>query len=250
MIGTHAESSSKNRFPCAQRVAQVCLALLLTAALGCSEEKQRPQGLLDAEGKPVGNVAPNRAATPESSPVERPPEALPSPFGDGQQEGEVAVAAAAAEPEPEEKRDLAAELKALIGQPTSCLDLDKVANGGGSVTIRVTASVAPSGRINRATVSATGQASEALRCIERLVLNGSLEGPIENAPLSVSAENVVEAVRVAPTKAPQAVEQARPAPATIAQPADGVELAAPADDVELAAPPEDDEPVELAQPAD
>jgi hypothetical protein len=251
---THAKSSPKQGLSRALRFSRLFLAACAVAgtlcATACSEEKPRPQGLLDAEGNPVqgGPARPIAAAKPAQEAV---PGALPSPFGEDQEQAEGAIAAAAPATEKEkEERDLAAELKALVGQPTSCLDLEKAAAGGGRVSIRVNASVLPSGSISRASVSAVGQNSEALRCIEQLVLGGSLKGPIEGAPLSVSTESVVEVVKVSPPVAPKPVEVQQRAPATIAQPADGVELAAPADDSELAQPPDEDEPAELAQPAD
>lgn len=249
MNRTHAASNSRDRLPRAYRVARLGFGVLLLGGIACSEEPPRPRGLLDAEGKPLEGVQPRSAApVAPATEQERAPEALPSPFGDGQEQAEGAVAAAAPEAEKREERDLSAELKAILGQPTSCLDLDKVATGGGNVTVRVIASVMPSGSINRASASAAGQDGAALRCIEQRVLSGSLKGPIEGAPLAVTAESVIEAVKVAPP-APKTVEAPRPAPSTIAQAAEGAQIAAPADDVELAAPP-DDEPVELAQPAD
>jgi hypothetical protein len=97
--------------------------------------------------------------------------------------------------EEEKKRDLSAELRDALGRPTSCLDLAKAAEAGGKLSIRVSAYVAPSGRITRASVSAQGQPDESLRCIEKQALAVRMQEPIEDAPRRVDATIEFEVLR-------------------------------------------------------
>lgn len=217
------------------------LALILAAGpLGCADDPPpRPRGLLDAEGNAVETNAarPARAEPRQRAPAEEapaappPPAALPSPFRDEEQAVETKGPQAERTVEQEE-RDLSAELAKLVGQPVQCLDLDKVAGSGGKIEIRVRAMVAPSGRITRASATAPGQAREATKCIESRVTAGSLRGPIQDAPRSVSSETEIEVVRAESqtVSTPPSDESVRSRSyANQAQPAEGVIYAQPAD---------------------
>jgi len=109
-------------------------------------------------------------------------------------------------PEDKPERKLDEELKAALGQPTDCLDLQKIVDGGGKLVVRVGAYVGPSGRITRASVSAPGQPSSTLACIERRAVAIKMRDPIEDAPRLVQTELSFEVARAqapAPIPAPQ-----------------------------------------------
>lgn len=110
-----------------------------------------------------------------------------------------------------EKRDLSAELKAALGEPIDCLDLSKLPPTGGKISVQVGAYVGPSGRISRASVSASGQPSSTLACVEKRALAIKMQDPIDNAPLLVNASIEFEITR-APTPAAPAPTPPPPAP--------------------------------------
>jgi hypothetical protein len=100
---------------------------------------------------------------------------------------------------PATPRDLGSELRAALGTPTDCLDVETAANLGGSLRVTVRAWVSVTGRVTRA--EASGSAPESVRsCIADRAEALSLTAPVEGAPRAVSAELVfgVQAERPPP----------------------------------------------------
>jgi hypothetical protein len=213
---------------------------LLGLMVGCSEAKPKanPRGLLDPSGNPREPAAVARASAqaPEAAPGFQP---LPSPFDKGSASNTgsatdkpVAAPADAAPAAP--KRDLSAELLALLPAPAECLDLAKAAQTG-KFTLSVGAMVMPGGSITRVTARAPGQSTESMRCVEAKVIRRALAPDVPDAPVQVQASLPVEvftqavprgaaAPIAAPSEAPP--ELARPENGEVAQP-DGNDFAQP-----------------------
>ena len=200
---------------------RACWLLVVVASAGlaaCSDTPapaRRPQGLLVGEEVPRGSTEvklPNPPAAQQNAPP--PPRSLPSPFSgsarnpaeltsdaavikleDAGDAGDSGDAAAQAGP----PRDLPSELRALLGQPTGCLDLAAAEAGGGKITISAVAHVSPTGRVTRATVDAPNQPASALRCFEQRLTSGTLKGPIPNAPVEITTTLAIE-ISVQPTQ--------------------------------------------------
>lgn len=192
-------------FRCAHGCSVIAVGVAGLWLVACSEPPQpvrRPQGLLPGEEVPRGPVQlPNPAPAPTTPPPQQ-RSALKSPFepaapnpgalarDGGPDTGSVADADAAALAGP--PRDLPAELRGLIGQPGSCLDLAAAEAGGGKLTISATANVSTTGRVTRVKVDAPNQPASALSCLEKRIASGSLRGPIPNAPTEITTTVVVE----------------------------------------------------------
>lgn len=195
----------------------VAALVLGTTACDTPQPARRPQGLGPGEELQRGRVPvalPNPAPTPPTPPSPAASKsALPSPFaqaapnpgalmpqgGDdaGAQGSEDAGADAGAGP----PRDYPSELRALLGQPASCLDLTAAESSGGRLTITAVATVSVTGRVTRATVNAPNQPATALRCLQQRLTSGSLRGPIPNAPIEITSNVVVE-IYVPPPQPP------------------------------------------------
>ena len=192
------------------RAASVCALALGCLLASCGETPKpdrRARGILPEEA--TSRATPAQLAAAEApateAPATPPPSSLPSPFvrsapnpgalstPDAGTSGEAAGAAADAGP----PRDLGSELRGLLGQPASCLDLAAVEASGGKLTVDATAQVVSSGRITRATVTAPGQPSTALRCLEQRITAGSLRGPVPGAPLAVRTSVPIEVISTA-----------------------------------------------------
>ncbi len=203
--------------------SSIAVGVLLLHALpacGSDDEAPRTPGL-SAEDQAKLPAPPAPAAT-EPAPARQTPtfNDFPSavepsaPPGQGGQPATLGTdrqnpsAPSAVAPAPAElvknKRDLSAELRSLLGQPTDCLDLQKVVDDGGKITVRVSVYVGPSGRITRATINAPGQPGQALSCIERRAVALKMQEPIDDAPRLVEAELSFEIARnqAAPPTAP------------------------------------------------
>jgi len=188
-------------------------AALLTSAccgLGCSDSpapQLRQRGLAAGEEVPRGPTSLPKPAAPPP-PMAAPRSSLESPFA-ARAPDPGALARSAPTEEAEDagaplaqiptgpadtgvRRDLPAELIALMGQPGSCLELANVTSAGGRLTITLTAYAVPSGRITRATADAPGQPATALRCLEQRAVAGSLRGPVPGAPLQITATIPIE----------------------------------------------------------
>lgn len=93
---------------------------------------------------------------------------------------------APAEAAPRE-RDLSAELTAAFGSPTDCFDFARVSTLGDTLAVNVSITVMPSGRVNRASVSASGLLPAEIDCLEQRAMTVALRGPIEDAPRTISS---------------------------------------------------------------
>jgi len=198
--------------------ALACTAFVLATAPACSKGDdalpRRPQGLLPGEEVPRGpTTLPPNAQPPKGQPPPPPRSSLPSPFlarapdPGALRRPDAGGAAASAEATPaadagaKPERDLAAELAGLVGAPAQCVDLATVARGGGRLTITLSATVVPSGRITRASASAPGQPTQAVRCLEQRLAAASFRGPVEGAPRSVTTTVPIEVVSQAAPEA-------------------------------------------------
>lgn len=200
-------------------VVIACLASVALSLGACSSEPnfeyKKTPGLSPEEIARLPKAPPPEPEAPKpptpptfqsSIGLKRPQQPGPKPAG-------TEVDQSAANPDATEKteekpeRKLDEELKAALGQPTDCLDLQKVVDGGGKLKVRVGAYVGPSGRITRASVSAPGQPSSTVSCIERRAVTIKMNDPIEDAPRLVETELSFEVARAqapapAPTPAP------------------------------------------------
>jgi hypothetical protein len=220
-------------------IALGCLGLL--GACG-NEAAPRPRGLLGPDGKALAQEKPPAAEEP-SAEVEEAPEPdlpdLPSPFDQPDPgalmapEGTEPTPEAAPEPKPE--RDLTKEVADLLQSPASCIDLAKVAESGGKLSIGITAAVMPSGHFSRVSISAPGQTPEAIKCLQARVSNAAIGADVPDAPRTIQATVPVEVVSQgkpaparteAPAPAPLPENVAQPEPGEIAQP-DGQDIAQP-----------------------
>jgi hypothetical protein len=193
----------------------VIVALSLAA---CSSKAPATERGVQLDPNRVRKAEPVAEEEPEEPEPENtaPRRKLKSPFdqlgpGDLMAEPGTTPPPAPAPEEPEgEARDLGRELSDLLRQ-TSCLDLAVAARQpGGRQTISGTAYVMASGRITRATVSASGQPSSALRCAESRLVAQGLRGPVPGGAQSISGSTTIEVVAEAPrpNQQPQAAQQA------------------------------------------
>lgn len=97
-------------------------------------------------------------------------------------------------------RNLSDELRDAIGDISGCLDVETAARIGSSLSVAVRATALPSGRLQRATVTAPSLPASAVSCIRDLAEAASLPTPVDGAPrtvsttlrFSVSAQRTVE----------------------------------------------------------
>jgi hypothetical protein len=83
-------------------------------------------------------------------------------------------------------RDFEAELRAAYLPPLSCLTYERATELGASLRMRVSVTLVPSGRVTRASVSASGLTSAETQCFEAAAMAVALPSPIEGAPRTVS----------------------------------------------------------------
>ncbi|GAB4215812.1 MAG: hypothetical protein OHK0013_41710 [Sandaracinaceae bacterium] len=114
----------------------------------------------------------SRLAAPPDIVIEQPSEASPSTPSTGAQVPP--------------RRDLGDELRRAIGGIEGCLDAQTAARLGGSLSVSISATALPSGRLQRASVSAGSLPSTAVECIRARAEAASLAPPIEGAPRTVS----------------------------------------------------------------
>jgi hypothetical protein len=192
------------------------LATLLVAPVACKSKEAAqpvPPGLLDENGRQI--------VAPRPKPVE-PTEATPQPEAPTVYDFERATTppdpgALSARPPPTglspgaalgaglnddaggPARDLNGELSGLLSPLSSCVDVAQAAlQPDGRLTIAVTAYVQATGRVSRATVTAPGQSSGALSCMEKQVVALALRGPVPNAPTQVTGSTQLQ-IRAART---------------------------------------------------
>ncbi len=165
--------------------------LVLTSACGSSEQPATPPA---RDRGPFGTVA--TPSEPPAAPGTRPGRRsrTPDPFGHGDLDpvGEPGpftitdrVEVPGDPPRPAE-RDLSADLVSAVGAPTACIDLAAARAARGHLSIRITATVMPTGAITRASASGAGLSPQAISCIEARALSARLAAPVEGAPRSVS----------------------------------------------------------------
>ena len=188
---------------------------IFLSSVGCSsgsDASVAPRGLLDSQGNPLPRkpqaLPPKSQSTvSDDARMEAPSRSsaagLPSLFDDppgaaARREEPTAASTPTDLGAPEQpERDLSAELRALVGQPSQCIDLDTVAEQGGKLTVQIGAYVLSTGAITRASVSAPGQPASTIRCIEQQVVAQRLRDPVPNTPRTVRAELGWEVVRSA-----------------------------------------------------
>jgi hypothetical protein len=207
--------------------------VLLAALAACGgNEAPAPRGIPEADRRePVVRAPEPQAEAQPPAPEPRAPSKLKSPFelGPGDLTAEQPAQAAPAGQKPEEKqRDLGQEL-ADAASRTGCFDVPAAAKQpGGRLVVSASAYVMPSGRITRATVSAPGQPSSALRCAEQKLVQMGIPGPLEEAE-SIQGQTTLEVMAAANQPPAQAAAPAPPATAVYpsAPPAPYVEGAEP-----------------------
>jgi hypothetical protein len=149
---------------------------------------------------------PSPVAAPAPSPSRARPEPRARPLPSLGRADPVAAPAPAAAPEDPSASDLSAALARAFGTPTDCITArtrERLATGDGArrLTLQVQVVVAGSGRVTRASVSGSPLAEDDLACLRRRAEALTLDGPIPDAPRSIttSIEYEVRAARVTPS---------------------------------------------------
>jgi hypothetical protein len=104
---------------------------------------------------------------------------------------------------PVPKRDLAAELRTLVGDPSSCFAKRTAGSGPSTLTLDVNATVTPSGMITRASVTGAGLDALESECLGALVMRARFRNPVDGAPRNVQA-SIELREQPKPAKAPAA----------------------------------------------
>jgi hypothetical protein len=84
------------------------------------------------------------------------------------------------------RRDYGDDLREAIGDISGCLDPQTAASLSGSLSVSVSATAMPSGRLQRVSVSAGSLPPAAQSCIRSRVESAMIATPIDGAPRSVS----------------------------------------------------------------
>jgi hypothetical protein len=170
------------------RLEALALGLVVgLAACGTSGPPGPDRGSALAPGTGLSGPREQRstwARTPEPEPTVL-PELPPAPDIVIEQPAEPPPVEAAPEPAAP-PRDLGEELRQAIGGIDGCLDAQTAAALGGSLSVGVRATALPSGRLQRASVSASSLPQAARDCIRDRVEAASMPTPIPGAPRSVS----------------------------------------------------------------
>jgi hypothetical protein len=95
--------------------------------------------------------------------------------------------ASSADPEAPARRDLEEELRGAYHLPHDCFTFARVSEMGESITLRVTVTVMPSGRVTEGSVRGSGLTDAETECLERAALDVRLRAPVDGAPRTVSA---------------------------------------------------------------
>ncbi len=186
--------------------AAALLSLLLLACDAPSAPEARGPGR-GVRG-PTDLPSPVAAPAPSPSRARREPRATPLPsLARAEPVAPPApAAAAAAAPEDPSASVLSATLARAFGTPTDCITArtrERLTTGDGvrRLTLQVQVVVAGSGRVTRASVSGSQLAEDDLACLRRRAEALTLDGPIPDAPRSIttSIEYEVRAARVAPS---------------------------------------------------
>jgi hypothetical protein len=139
---------------------------------------------------PTAPSPPPPRGLPRATSTDRPPPkpaAVPSPEPfRWLDESKAPKPAAPVEASPDAgKRDYEAELRAALGDPSSCLAARTDAGAKGEIRIDVEAYVMAHGNISRGYVRAPQLAAEELECIRKRITPLRLRPPIEDAPRAV-----------------------------------------------------------------
>jgi len=174
--------------------------LALSIVAGCDwvtevETEQSPRG---AEAEPGSSEAaeartaeedtvgirPSSNDRPTAADYQPPPPAEEAP---GEGAGEEPAEPEDREPEDREpERDLSAELRELVGNPSSCLtDLSPSVT---DVTVRVRASTSVTGIVTRSSVSGGGLSEGTRECVRRRLDGARFRSPVPEAPRDVLAD--------------------------------------------------------------
>lgn len=173
------------------RTLAVVLIAALLGALGCGTrdpavERNEAAGV-DPNARPVRGRAPRTGWARDPAPEPFRGDLGPPPAPEIVIEEPAPPPETPPEPTPVERpRNLGEELRVAIGDVSGCLDVQTAAAQRGSLSISVSATALPSGRLQRASVSAGSLPRPALDCIRARVEGASLQTPIEGAPRSVS----------------------------------------------------------------
>jgi hypothetical protein len=165
---------------------------ILLVVLGCGSEEEPPppgRGIVDVQPATMASAPrsfpPRRdRGGPDRRDIRLEP-GLMAPAG-----GEPAIRA-----EPEAPReqptmeppppDRAAELRALVGDPSSCIG--RLEDPPAELSIQVAATVSTSGVVTRYEVSNSRLSDEAIECIGNRLANARFAAPVEDAPRTITA---------------------------------------------------------------
>ena len=168
--------------------------MALSIVAGCDwvtevETEQSPRG---AEAEPgssesaeLANESPAATISPPPGGEDRPTAADYQPPPPGEEAAEEGAGQERAEPE-EPERDLSAELRELVGNPSSCLT--DLAPSVTDVTLRVRASTSVTGIVTRSSVTGSGLGEEARECVRSRLDGARFRSPVPDAPRDVTAE--------------------------------------------------------------
>jgi hypothetical protein len=178
-----------------QAAAAIAAALLVPLALaGCyGSEENRPA---DPEGRGAGayRATPGAATAKTGDPLALPADdeertrlqdyrAPDQPAGEPQQPGATGETGEAAPPR-EPERDLAAELRERVGDPSACLNA--LVDLPAEVSISIEATVTTTGIVTRSYARGAGVPDDALECVRRRLDTARLRAPIPNAPRNIT----------------------------------------------------------------
>lgn len=171
---------------------------ILLVVLGCgSEEEPPPPGRGIVESEPATVTSAPRAAPPRRD-VRLGPDRRNIRLEPGLMAPAVDEPAIREQPEtpPEEQPtmeppppDREAELRALVGDPSSCIG--RLENPPAEISIQVAATVSTSGVVTRYEVSGASLSDEARECIGNRLANARFSGPVEDAPRTIRATVIV-----------------------------------------------------------
>lgn len=176
--------------------------LVLVPLVGCFAEEAPPIPFPGANAAPTTVPAqpatkpPTRPKRPRDVPGVSPaagnPTALPSSTAIPQADQ---GAQANAEPPP---RDLSDELRRMVTNPSACFSKRVAGSGPPSLTLSISATVTPSGMVNRASVGGAALSPDERACLEAIVVRARFDSPVEGAPTTV--QTTVELREQAPAK--------------------------------------------------
>jgi len=128
-----------------------------------------------------------KVASTDPPPAKSPAQPTPEPFR-WLEESEAAKTDAPSEALPDAgKRDYGAELRAAVGDPSSCLDARIGADVPSEISIEIEAFVMAAGNVSRGYARSRQLAAEELECIRKRIEPLRFRPPIDDAPRAVRA---------------------------------------------------------------